>query len=301
MSGLNPAIRDWRGQRVWLFGASTGIGAALARDLARRGARLALSARSADKLAALSAEIVGETDDASVGGGSATAAGGGAAASVAPEASKRSASGTSAAGSLCVPLLLPCDAVDGDSLAQAWARLLDAWGGVDVAIYLAGDYTPMRADAIDMPVARRLLEVNLIGAIAFTALVAPQLKSQRAGQIALTASVAGYCGLPKSLIYGASKAALINFSETLYLDLAPHGVGVRVINPGFVATPLTAQNDFTMPALQTPEQAAAAIVAGFASGDFAIDFPKRFTRVMKLLAHLPYRLFFPLVSRFTGL
>lgn len=292
MSGLNPAIRDWRGQRVWLFGASTGIGAALARDLARRGARLALSARSADKLAALSGEIVG---------GSAAGSAGSAAASVAPEASKSAATGAGAAGSLFVPLLLPCDAVDGESLAQAWVRLLDAWGGVDVAIYLAGDYTPMRADAIDMAVVRRLLDVNLIGAIAFTALVAPQLKIQRAGQIALTASVAGYCGLPKSLIYGASKAALINFTETLYLDLAPHGVGVRVINPGFVATPLTAQNDFTMPALQTPEQAAAAIVAGFASGDFAIDFPKRFTRVMKLLAHLPYRLFFPLVSRFTGL
>lgn len=299
MSGLNPAIRDWRGQRVWLFGASTGIGAALARDLARRGARLALSARSADKLAALSGEIVGE-----VAGGSAAvaaAASAGAAASVAPGNSRSAASAAATAGAVFVPLLLPCDAVDGESLAQAWARLLDAWGGVDVAIYLAGDYTPMRADAIDMEVARRLLDVNLIGAIAFTALVAPQLKIQRAGQIALTASVAGYCGLPKSLIYGASKAALINFTETLYLDLAPHGVGVRVINPGFVATPLTAQNDFTMPALQTPEQAAAAIVAGFASGDFAIDFPKRFTRVMKLLAHLPYRLFFPLVSRFTGL
>jgi len=300
MSGLNPAIRDWRGQRVWLFGASTGIGAALARDLARRGARLALSARSADKLAVLSGEIVGETAGGSAAG-AATASAASAAANVAPENNRSTASAAAAAGAVFEPLLLPCDAVDGESLAQAWARLLDAWGGVDVAIYLAGDYTPMHADAIDMAVARRLLDVNLIGAIAFTALVAPQLKSQRAGQIALTASVAGYCGLPKSLIYGASKAALINFTETLYLDLAPHGVGVRVINPGFVATPLTAQNDFTMPALQTPEQAAAAIVAGFASGDFAIDFPKRFTRVMKLLAHLPYRLFFPLVSRFTGL
>ncbi|MBK5913006.1 SDR family NAD(P)-dependent oxidoreductase [Rhodocyclus purpureus] len=265
MSALNPTIDDWRGLRVWLFGASTGIGAALARELAARGARLALSARSADKLAALAGEL-----------GSKLAAG-------------------------PAPLLLPCDASKDDSLAAAWGSLLDAWGGVDVAIYLAGDYTPMRADAIDMAVARRLIDVNLVGAIAFTALLAPQLKAQRAGQIALTASVAGYCGLPKSLVYGASKAALINFCETLYLDLSPYGVGVRVINPGFVATPLTAQNDFTMPALQTPEQAASAIVAGFASGAFEIDFPRRFTRVMKTLALLPYRLFFPLVRRFTGL
>lgn len=261
MSALNPAIEDWRGLRVWLFGASTGIGAALARELAARGARLALSARNADKLASLAREL----------------------------------------GTAEAPLLLPCDASKDDSLAAAWGRLLDVWAGVDVAIYLAGDYTPMRADAIDMAVARRLVDVNLLGAIAFTALVAPQLKAQRSGHIALTASVAGYCGLPKSLVYGASKAALINFCETLYLDLSPHGVGVRVINPGFVATPLTAQNDFTMPALQTPEQAASAIVAGFASGAFEIDFPRRFTRVMKTLALLPYRLFFPLVRRFTGL
>ena len=85
------------------------------------------------------------------------------------------------------------------------------------------------------------------------------------------------------------------------LHLAPRGIDVFLINPGFVATPLTAQNDFAMPALQTPAQAAEAIVDGFARGDFEIHFPKRFTRVLKLLQWLPRRLYFPLVRRATGL
>jgi short-subunit dehydrogenase len=77
-------------------------------------------------------------------------------------------------------------------------------------------------------------------------------------------------------------------------------VGVSVINPGFVRTPMTAGNDFSMPALLTPEQAAQAIVAGWRSGRFEIHFPWRFTLWMKLLRHLPHRWYFPAVRRFTG-
>ena len=158
----------------------------------------------------------------------------------------------------------------------------------------------MRAWDLDMAKARRMIDVNLVGAISFAASVVPQLLRQGNGQIGFVASVAGYRGLPKSLIYGPTKAALINFAEALYLDLRPKGIGVRVINPGFVATPLTAQNDFAMPALLTAEQAALATIDGFAGSAFEIHYPKRFTRVMKLLAHLPYRLYFPLVRFLSG-
>jgi short-subunit dehydrogenase len=103
-----------------------------------------------------------------------------------------------------------------------------------------------------------------------------------------------------ALAYGPGKAALIHFAECLYLDLAPQGIGVWVVNPGFVATQLTARNDFAMPALLTPEAAALATVDGFRTGKFEIHYPKRFTRVMKLLAVLPYGLYFPLVRRLTG-
>lgn len=249
---MNPKITDWRGKRVWLLGASTGIGAALARELAGRGARLALSARRVEKLQALA---------------------------------------------LGYALLLRCDVTETSSLAAAREQLLAAWGGVDLVVYLAGDYVPMGADTFDLSVAERVVEVNFNGAMRLAATVLPDLLP--GGGIAFVASVAGYRGLPKALCYGPGKAALIHFAEVLHLDLAPKGIGVWVINPGFVATPLTAHNDFAMPALQTPEQAARATADGFATGNFEIHFPKRFTRLMKFLAHLPYGWYFPLIRRLT--
>lgn len=176
--------------------------------------------------------------------------------------------------------------------------MLAAWGGVDLVIYLAGDYVPMTADSFDLGVAERVVAVNFNGAMRLAATVLQDL--QPGGGIAFVASVAGYRGLPRALCYGPGKAALIHFAECLHLDLAPLGIGVWVINPGFVATRLTAQNDFAMPALLSPEQAASAAVDGFRRANFEIHFPKRFTWFMKLLAHLPYRCYFPLVRRFTG-
>jgi short-subunit dehydrogenase len=117
----------------------------------------------------------------------------------------------------------------------------------------------------------------------------------------VVSSVAGYGGLPTALVYGASKAALINLAETLYLDLAPRGIGVYVINPGFVKTPLTDLNTFAMPALISVEAAAEAIISGFSRGDFEIHFPKRFTWWLKLLRLLPYRWYFALVHKATRL
>lgn len=250
---MNPQISDWQGRRVWLVGASTGIGAALARELAQRGARPALSSRRAAAVGALGIK------DA---------------------------------------LLLPCDVTATASLAAAHAELKAAWGGIDLVVYLAGDYAPMDAARFDLERAEQIVAVNFSGAMKLTSLVLPDL-GQGAG-IAFVASVAGYRGLPRALAYGPGKAALIHFAECLHLELAPRGIGVWVINPGFVATQLTAKNDFSMPALLTPEQAAQEIVAGFRSGRFEIHFPKRFTRIMKLLAHLPYAWSFPLIRRFTG-
>lgn len=250
---MNPKISAWRERRVWLMGASTGIGAAMAKELAGRGAKLALSARSADKLQALGIEGA---------------------------------------------LILPCDATDVDSLAGVRQALMAAWGGIDLAVYLAGDYVPMGAQEFDLARAEQVIEVNFNGALRLAATLLPDL--QPGGGIAFVASVAGYRGLPKALCYGPGKAALIHFAECLHLDLEERGIGVWVINPGFVQTRLTAKNDFAMPALLTPEQAATAAVDGFKTGNFEIHFPKRFTWVLKLLSLLPYRWYFPLIRRFTG-
>ncbi len=250
---MNPKITDWQGKRVWLVGASSGIGASMATELAKRGAKLALSARRIDKLLQL------DVDGA---------------------------------------LLLPCDVTDVDSLKASRALIVNAWSGIDLVIYLAGDYVPMTAQTFDLAVAERVVDVNFNGAMRLYATVATDLPA--GGGIAFVSSVAGYRGLPKALCYGPGKAALIHFAECLYFDLVPKGIGCWVINPGFVATRLTAVNDFSMPALLQPWQAARAAVDSFSGGDFDIHFPKRFTRVMKLLAHLPYAWSFPLIRRLTG-
>ena len=134
-----------------------------------------------------------------------------------------------------------------------------------------------------------------------SAALVPQLMAQSGGAIALVASVAGWGGMHSGEVDCATQAAVHLFPLTLLLDLHRHGIGVHVINPGFVATRLTAQNEFAMPALLTPEQAAQQIVRGFARGEFDIHFPKRFSWPLKLAALLPYRLYFWLAHKVTGL
>jgi short-subunit dehydrogenase len=157
----------------------------------------------------------------------------------------------------------------------------------------------MRATAIDLADMLHHHHVNTLGALQILDAVVPSMLQRASGHVSLISSVAGYRGLPLSLAYGPTKAALINLAESLYLDLQPHGIGVSLINPGFVDTPLTAQNQFQMPALITADEAAQAIVRGWQRGEFEIHFPKRFTRVMKLLRLLPYRAYFPLIQRLT--
>ena len=195
---------------------------------------------------------------------------------------------------------LPMDVTDVDSVRAAASIAL---GGVvpDLVMYCAGHYRAVRATSFDIGEMLRHEQVNYVGALHVLDACLPALLRERRGHLSLTGSVAGYRGLPNSLAYGPTKAALINLAETLYADLHPVGLGVSIVNPGFVETPLTAQNDFHMPALMTPEQAAQAIVRGWKRGDFEIHFPHRFTRWMKALHLLPYGAYFPTVRRFTGL
>lgn len=195
-------------------------------------------------------------------------------------------------------MALPLDVTDAPSLGAACARVTTS-GPIDLVCYCAGHYHAMRATQIDTHDLLRHQAVNVTGALHLLAPVVQALLVQGHGHLSFISSVAGFRGLPKSLAYGPTKAALINLAETLYLDLSPHGLGVSVINPGFVATPLTAQNDFHMPALIQPAEAAEAILRGWARGAFEIHFPKRFTGLLKLLRCLPYPLYFALVRRIT--
>lgn len=253
----NPRLLHWKGLRVWLIGASTGIGAATARALHDRGATVFVSSRSQTTL-----------DELVRGMANARAC--------------------------------PLDATDEREVTRA-ARMIAAEGPLDLVLYCAGHYKPMRAVSMDLEEMRRHLDVNYIGALNVCSAVVPQLLTQGHGHLSLVSSVAGFHGLPNGLAYGPTKAALTHLAETLHLDLSEHGLGVSVIHPGFVQTPLTAGNDFTMPALITPEAAAEAMIEGWAAGRFDIHFPRRFTLWVKMLRLLPYRVSFPLIHRATGL
>jgi NAD(P)-dependent dehydrogenase (short-subunit alcohol dehydrogenase family) len=260
---FNPPITDWRGLRVWVVGASSGIGRATAELLIARGARVMVSARSAEALHRL---VLQHTRT----------------------------------GEPPMVQAWPLDVTDAASVGAAAHGML-AQGPLDMVFVCAGHYRELRATAYDLAEMQRHMAINYTGALNVLAAVLPALLSQGSGHISLVSSVAGFRGLPKGLAYGPTKAALTHLAETLYLDLSPRGLGVSVVHPGFVKTPLTARNEFSMPALISTEQAAAAIVEGWSEGAFAMHFPKRFTRWMQLLRVLPYRLYFPAVRRFTGL
>ena len=257
---LNRPIADWNERRVWVVGASQGIGAACAQALLARGARVAVSARGREALERV----------------------------VQPAQTGKA-------------LVLPLDITRPAEIATAFTALRAQWGGVDLVLIVAGTHAAMRAWELDGEIARNLVETNLMGVLNVVETVVPELLAAGRGGIAIVSSVAGYRGLPTGLVYGATKAALINLTETLYLDLAPRGLDVYLINPGFVKTPLTDRNPFKMPALISAEEAAVHTLRGLERGRFEIHYPRRFTNVMKLLRLLPYGLYFRVVRRITGL
>jgi NAD(P)-dependent dehydrogenase (short-subunit alcohol dehydrogenase family) len=192
------------------------------------------------------------------------------------------------------------DVADTAAIATA-ARYVQTQQGLDVVMYCAGYYQAMRAAEFSLPEMLRHMDINYTGALRVLDAVLPELLPQQHGHISFISSVAGFRGLPRSLAYGPTKAALINLAEALHYDVSLHGIGVSLINPGFVETPLVANNDFPMPALITPEKAASEILKGWRKGEFHIHFPKRFTRLLLLLRLLPYRWYFALVRRSTGM
>ena len=259
---MNQRIANWQGKHVWIVGASSGIGEALARLLLAQGAILALSSRRAEPLTAIVQSATPEQAQAK-------------------------------------HLVLPLDTTIPEQISAAHAKLRANWPRLDVVVWLAGTYQAMRADAMDLPVIHQTIAANLTSVYNGLSTFVPTMIEQKNGVVALVSSVAGYSGLPKALVYGPTKAALINLAEVLYTDLKPHGISVYLVNPGFVATPLTAQNEFKMPALITSQEAALQIVKGLEKGSFEIHFPKRFTRVLKFLRILPYRLYFALTKNLT--
>jgi NAD(P)-dependent dehydrogenase (short-subunit alcohol dehydrogenase family) len=255
---MNPPLTEWSGKVVWIVGASTGIGHAVAEQLAQRGARVMVSARQSEPLQQFATQHPGA-------------------------------------------VAYPLDVTDLPALQNAVQHIVQAQGRLDLVLFAAGIYKPLRAYRFDLARMKQHLDVNVVGAYNLVDATLPTLLQQGFGHLSFVSSVAGWRGLPNSLAYGPTKAALTHFAEVLHYDLAGKGLGISAIHPGFVETPLTAQNEFTMPALITTDVAATEILAGWADGLFDIHFPKRFTWWLKLLRVLPHRWAQALIKKLTRL
>lgn len=248
---------------AWITGASSGIGRALARTLAGEGFSVVVTARDLDRLLELQQEVT--------------------------------ASGVS--GRI---LVLDGDVTDPRDMERVISSIEYDHGRIALAVLNAGVYIPVDGADLHRADFEKTFAVNLHGAVNCLLPAIAHMKANGHGQIAIVSSVTGYGGLPTSAAYGATKAALINMAESLKFDLDPLGIRMQVINPGFVDTPATAANGYSMPALITPQEAAERIAAGLKSRHFEITFPKRFTYVLKALRLLPYFAYFAVVSRATG-
>jgi len=174
----------------------------------------------------------------------------------------------------------PMNVCNVNQIQKASKAIFNHWSKIDQVIFLAGIYQPMKIDELDLELVKDIIETNLIGAINLTNVILDSF----------CASVAGYKGLPKSQPYGASKAGLINFVQSLNVE---HGkeVDIRLINPGFVKTRLTDKNDFEMPMMISADQAAMYIDKGLNSKKFEVHFPKKFSLILKLFNLLPTKLY----------
>ncbi len=250
-------------RNLWITGAGKGIGRAVAFEYARHGWSVAVSARTASDLKSLATEAQAENLPGRIHP-------------------------------------FPADVTDHDAMIQTFKAIEQDVGRLDHVILNAGTHAPSSAAQFNANAYRTLLEINVMGVVNGLSAAIPAFVDRKQGQIGVVASVAGYSGLPSAAPYGASKAALINMCEALKPELESVNVGVSLINPGFVRTPLTDKNDFPMPFLIEADEAAHHIYTGMVKGKFEIAFPRTFVLILKLLRILPYGLYFPLIKKVTG-
>ncbi|MGL4404734.1 MAG: SDR family NAD(P)-dependent oxidoreductase, partial [Notoacmeibacter sp.] len=237
-----------------------GIGRSLALELAKDGYTVALTARSADKLESVKAEII------AAGGKAIIAAG---------------------------------DVTDAASMA-ALIETLEATQPIALAVFNAGNYWANSGKSLDLKTFRDTYEINVFGVLNGLIPLVERFKQHGRGHVVVVSSVSGYTGLPKASAYASSKAAMINMAECLHFDFVKMNIGIQVVTPGFIDTPLTEKNDFAMPALMPVDKAARRMADGFKKQMFEITFPRRFTWFLKLLRMAPYSLYFRAIEYTTG-
>ncbi len=179
------------------------------------------------------------------------------------------------------------DITNNGAVADCLGQIEEEFAPIKIAVLNAGTHRPVHASSLKASDFQHLTDVNLIGTANCLEHLLPPMIKRRSGHIAIVASVAGYRGLPTSAAYGMTKAGLINMAEALKPELDEYGIKTQLVCPGFVRTPLTDKNDFEMPDLMEPEEAAEEFYQGLLSDRFEISFPKKFTRKMKILGMMP--------------
>jgi len=167
---------------------------------------------------------------------------------------------------------------------------------IDLVIYSSGFYKPNNTFDVDLDLYRKTIEVNFLGLINIMSIILPLFKKQQSGHVAMISSLAGFFGLPNSSGYGPSKAAMMNYSESIYNDCKKNNIDVSIINPGFVKTRLTDQNKFEMPFLMSAEKAADIIYKGLKKKKYDITFPFMMSLIFKTLKILPKPIFLFLIK-----
>jgi NADP-dependent 3-hydroxy acid dehydrogenase YdfG len=246
---------------AWVTGASSGIGRAVALELARRGFTVAASARRIEVLEELALAAQGLP------------------------------------GRIVAH---PVDVTDAQAMADVVRTIQLAHGPIALAFLNAGVAPYTRATGLDFAAFEQAFRVNVMGVVHGLGPLIEAMGAHGRGQIGVNASIAGYRGLPRAAAYGSSKAAAIHLCEALRFDCDQIGINLQLVNPGFIETPLTAKNDFPMPFLMAMDEAGRRICDGFARGGFEVIFPRRLALILKLMRILPYAIYFPLVGWATG-
>ena len=192
----------------------------------------------------------------------------------------------------------PLDVTDSEKCKDVSTEIINKLENIEICIFCTGIHDPKSEKSLDLEKVRKIMEVNFFGTVNSINSVYDYFKKKRSGHISMVSSVAGYRGLPAGGAYCASKSALTTFAESLYFDLKRFNVRVSVVNPGFIKTPMTDQNDFPMPMIKSPEFAADEIFKGLTqSNAFEIHFPKQFTFIMKILKIMPNWLYLKLIKK----
>lgn len=191
----------------------------------------------------------------------------------------------------------PGDVTNKSQMRTIAEEITKVHGSIDVLIANAGSHVFTRPLEFNADEYRDLMNLNYGGMLNSIEAALPMMLEKNSGTLVGMSSLAGFRGLPRAAAYGASKAAMTHFLESIRFHLSPKNVNVVIVHPGFVKTPLTDKNDFQMPFLVSSERAAELILDGIRKGKKEISFPVPFNWFMKLMRIIPYGLYQTLVSQ----